>query len=129
MKIFRNKKGQSIVEAALILPVLLMILLMIFEIGRIFNADLIITQASREGARKAIVGADDTEIANVISSAASTLAQDTMFIVITPRKDDRYPGDAVTVEVQYKVKLYTPIISSMITNPFPISSKTVMRYE
>lgn len=52
-------RGQALVEFALILPVLLVIIMGILEFGRAWNMKQVLTDASREGARVAVV-ADPT---------------------------------------------------------------------
>jgi Flp pilus assembly protein TadG len=54
-KIIRDQRGGSAVEFAIILLVLLMIVFGIIEFGLIFYNQQVITNASREGARFAIV--------------------------------------------------------------------------
>ena len=51
-----KSKGQSLVEFALILPILLMLLLGIFEIGRVIWAYITVQSAARDAARYAITG-------------------------------------------------------------------------
>ncbi|HSB65715.1 MAG TPA: TadE family protein, partial [Anaerolineales bacterium] len=46
-----RKAGQSMVEFALILPLLVLFILGIFELGRAFFAFIAISNAAREGAR------------------------------------------------------------------------------
>ena len=50
-----KERGQSAVEFALVFPVLLLFLFLIFEFGRVFGSWLLITNAAREGARYAAV--------------------------------------------------------------------------
>lgn len=52
----KNSPGQALVEFALIITVLLMLLFLIIESGRIFWAWTTVQQAAREGARYAITG-------------------------------------------------------------------------
>jgi len=54
-KLHKNDEGQSLVEFALVLPVLLFIILGMIEFGWILNAEISMTSAAREGARIAIV--------------------------------------------------------------------------
>ena len=49
----RRQRGQSLVEAALILPVLLLLLVGVVDLGRAMSAKIALTNASREGARYA----------------------------------------------------------------------------
>lgn len=51
LKLFKGEKGQSLVEFALVLPVLMLILLGIIEFGWLLNAKITLTSAAREGAR------------------------------------------------------------------------------
>jgi hypothetical protein len=51
----RGERGTSIVEAALVMPVLLLLLLAIFEFGFVFSAYQTTVAAAREGARGAVV--------------------------------------------------------------------------
>ena len=50
-----TERVQSAVEFALVFPVLLLFLFLIFEFGRVFGSWLLITNAAREGARYAAV--------------------------------------------------------------------------
>jgi Flp pilus assembly protein TadG len=52
--------AQSLVEFALTLPLLLLILLGAVDLGRVFNASVAITNASREAARYGMSNLDDT---------------------------------------------------------------------
>ena len=128
-RIIKNFKGQALVEMALVLPIILLVIMGMVEFGRIFNAYLIVTNASREGARIAIVGGTDTDINNSIINTTNTLRQEDMSISITPVIASRTRGAQVTVTVHYYLEMICPIISGVIPNPFPINSTTVMRME
>lgn len=56
----RDESGAAMVEFALVVPVLLMILVGIIEFGRAWNRQQVITDAAREGARRAVVRDGDT---------------------------------------------------------------------
>jgi hypothetical protein len=58
-----REKGQTLVEFALILPILLLILFIIIESGRIFQAYITVQHAAREGARYAVTGRWEEEFA------------------------------------------------------------------
>ncbi len=53
-----RKKGQSMVEFALILPLLVLIIAGLFDLGRAFFASITITNAAREGARYTTLNPD-----------------------------------------------------------------------
>lgn len=57
---FKNEKGQAFVEFAIVLPLLLMILCGIIDYGWIFTNQNIIDHCAREGARYAIIHAENS---------------------------------------------------------------------
>jgi len=58
-----REKGQTLVEFALILPLLLLVIFVIVESARIFQAYITVQHAAREGARYAITGRWEEELA------------------------------------------------------------------
>ena len=51
----RNTEGQALLEFALILPILLLLILGIVEFGRVWNINQMLSDITREGARRAVV--------------------------------------------------------------------------
>jgi Flp pilus assembly protein TadG len=128
---FRSERGQASVELALVLPVLLLILFGIMEFGRVFSAYLVITNAAREGARQAAIGANNTTIVDTVYNAASSLGDlSSLTVSIDPYEAaSRVTGAEATVTVNYSVDLVVPIISSLAPDPFPLRAQSVMRVE
>lgn len=62
------KRGQSLVEFALALPLLVLVVFGVLELGRVFFAFIAITNASREGARVYTFWPDSTKIADITAS-------------------------------------------------------------
>lgn len=62
MGLKKSEKGVSLIEFALVLPILLALLIGIVEFGWILNGHITVTGAAREGARVAVVGAEKEEI-------------------------------------------------------------------
>lgn len=135
-----NNKGQSLVETALVLPILLLLIFGIIEFGRIFNAYIIISNASREGARYAAVGKTDAEVRTAVLNRTSSLGDgdadddNDVDIDITPAvtpPDRRTQGEGVDVTVAHDLPLIAPIIGPLIsdTNTFHIETTTKMRVE
>ena len=52
---WKDQSGAELVEAAFVIPILLMLLLGIFSFGRAYNVYQTITRAAREGAREAVL--------------------------------------------------------------------------
>lgn len=124
-----GQKGQSIVETALILPIIILILTGIIDFGLMFNNYLVITNASREAARNAAVGATDAEIAIMISNMTSSLDRTKLTTSIYPGQALRKKGDEVVVTIKYDNALLTPVISAIVPNPMKLEAKTTMRME
>lgn len=127
----RNNKGQSMVEMALVLPVLMLLLFGILEFGRVFHEYLVVTAAAREGARTAAIGSDNTVVENAVKEAASSIDRGSLDIVVTPANEtDRVHGQPLTVVVSNPIEIITPLISAFFPqNPYIVKSTAVMRYE
>ncbi|GGK39076.1 hypothetical protein GCM10010124_34830 [Pilimelia terevasa] len=66
-------RGAAAVEMALVLPLLAAVLFGIIDFGRMFNAQISLTEAAREGARAVALGLDpDTRIAATLGAVPGT---------------------------------------------------------
>lgn len=125
-----NEKGQSLVEFALLLPILLLILMGIIQFGIIFNGQVTVTSAAREGARLAVVGADDEQVKDRVEEAAVAL------LLNIDRDDDIEINRAVdgdegklSVKVDGEVDIIVPLLGMFTGESFVLSSESVMRVE
>jgi Flp pilus assembly protein TadG len=82
------RRGGVTVEAALLTPLLIMLLFGIIEFGLIFKDLLLIHQAAREGARVAAVGASTYEITDRVMQSAPTLTSEDLSIQLDYRTYD-----------------------------------------
>jgi Flp pilus assembly protein TadG len=73
----RARHGQALVEFALILPLLMLVLVGIIELGRAWNMKQQLTDAAREGARLAVV-ADPSLSTSALTSTAVLKHVDSM---------------------------------------------------
>lgn len=128
-KFIHNKRGQALVELALALPLIIMLVMGTIEFGRLFHSYLLITNASREGARLAITGADNPAIIARVNEVTLSL-NNTKDIDIAPTDLlIRSGGVPVTVTVDYKHNIITPVFNSILPNPVTLTSSTSMRME
>ena len=126
--ILKKKRGQAIVEFALILPVFILILLGIMEFGLVFHQYLVVTAASREGARVAALGGSDAETLTMVNTSAASINAGQLTTTITPA--NRVKGQTVSVQVTNPVTIRAPLISQAFPqNPFPVTGTTIMRVE
>lgn len=131
-KFVKNQRGQTLVELALIIPILILVLMATLEFGRIFFTYLTVTHASREAARATVIytGKDDAFIEQRVKDNASWLSAADLDVEITPTSaSSRTTGVPLTVLVKYPVVLYTPVLKDVMTNPFTVQAHTTMRIE
>ncbi len=127
-KLRRSKRGQSLVEIALILPILLIILFGIMEFGRVFHSYLVITHAAREGARYGIISKDAAQIKQKVQDASPGITLDLSDIDVNP-STNLTAGVPLTISVEYQLDLFTPVLADIIPNPIVISTSSTMRVE
>ena len=128
VRIWREQKGQALVELALVLPVLLLLLGGIMEFGRLLHAQLVLTAASREGARAAAVGLPFEEVRERVREEAAALDGDRLEIVQEPA-GGLVRGQMVTVTVRYALDLIFPFMEALLPDPFVLSASTTLRVE
>jgi Flp pilus assembly protein TadG len=120
----KNGQGQSLVEFALILPILVLVLVGVFDLGRALFALITITNAAREGARYGTLHTDET--VDLVQAAAMLEAQGsgiTIDSVNVTCPDNGVPwpcnrGTAVRVTV---VSTFESILGVIIPNDIVIS--------
>jgi Flp pilus assembly protein TadG len=114
----RKGKGQSLLEFALIVPILCLITMGIIDFGWILHRQLTLDHATREGARRGAVGVNSTQVKQVVcDSVYFDLTPDQVQVsVIDPNgndvgnPDNRTPDNRVVVEVTLNdVQLLTPL--------------------
>lgn len=87
-------RGQSTVEFALVLPLVLMLLLGLLQVGLVVRDQLLVSSAAREAAREAAVSKDMARIEAAAARAAPNLNLDVKV------NRGRQRGDAVGVVVR-----------------------------
>ena len=111
--------GQGVLEFALVLPVFLLLLMILFDFGRVVYAQNAITQGARAATRFASVSAPqgDAEIRDRARAAATGVSL--VDSAITGEADQFYPegtaeGSRVVVRITIDVPLATPIIANIL---------------
>ena len=140
-----NERGNSLVEIALVLPVLLVLFLGIIEVAFLLFAHVQVANAAREGARYGSLCRLNDNCDNL-----STVVQDTVFseaqflnmtdigaggntaVVVQPSTLSSVPavGDPITVTVTYNYS--PPFISNyvpMFPTQIPVEHTLVMHFD
>lgn len=124
--IVKEESGQSIVEFALILPVLMLIVVGIIEFGWLFNGKITLTSAAREGARVAAIVKNETTATAAINETA-----DLSGLTVTDVDYDYIAGgpnsvNRVKVSVEGRMN---PLVGLFISGPVDMESEAFMRME
>ena len=139
LKTLNNKEGAALVEFALIIPLLLTIFFGIVELGLLFYNQQVITNASREGARAAVVmrqpRVPDSEIQNIVIDFAENFMvsfgpSSTLTTTITPDETTRAAapfGTELVVSVTYPFEFMA--LPTFGTGPITLRAETRMRME
>jgi len=107
----RHEDGAAAVEFALILPILLLLILGIFEFGRIFNAQIQLSNAAREAARVMAIRDDVLEATNAAIATAPTLNPvlgASQVAIDLATCDGVAEGTPVHVTISYDIGLIAP---------------------
>ncbi|MBN2561105.1 MAG: pilus assembly protein [Phycisphaerae bacterium] len=108
-------RGQSIVEAALALPVLIMLMLGMLDFGRAYYAIVSLKDAADEGASYASYDpADVTGIRLRASEASRQLAPIEPNDVAVIYPPTLYAGAPITVTTKLTLRLYTPFANTFV---------------
>jgi len=107
----RRENGQSMVEFALTLPLILLLLCGIFELGWVYGNSLAVQNATREGVRAGIVASAQEEnnqlVTDRILSMVPDAAKDVTIDIVYSDTVNFRAGD-ITVTVSYSLKGITP---------------------
>ena len=76
----QDRRGQALVETALVLPILLIIIIGLFDVGRAVFAYNTATNAAREAARLAIVNQDITRVQQRAANLAPATPVDSVTV-------------------------------------------------
>ncbi len=111
----RGRKGQSLVEFALVLPVLLLLLLGLLDLGRVWYALVAIRDCAGEGATYAALHPLDEDGIQARAAAASAgLIQVDPQMVSVTYPPQVTPGASITVTVAYTFTFLNPLIGAMV---------------
>lgn len=106
--------GQALVEMAIALPLLILVIIGIFEIALMANAYLTVQHAAREAVRVGITGASNATILVRAQSAASNLDSGRLQVEpAPPLPEARTTGTDLAVTVSYRYEPVTPLFGPL----------------
>ena len=129
---FRKKRrGAAAVEFAVVAPIFLLLVFGMIEYGRMVMVQQVLTNASREGARRAVLdGSTNQDVVDVVERYLTSGSIGGANITVNPTN----PGDAafgdpvaVSVDIQFSQVSWLP--SPMYLGGRTLTATTVMRRE
>jgi Flp pilus assembly protein TadG len=123
----RSEQGQSLTEFALALPILALLLFAVIQFGIVFNNYVTLTDATRAGARKAVVvRRDGNRVPLTIAAvrgSATDLDQSDLGVTVESSWE---PGTDVKVSATYPYRIS---LLGMVVKSGSLSSTTTERVE
>lgn len=141
MKRMRSEKGAALIEAAITVPIILLISVGIFEFGRAYQTMQVLTNAAREGARMAVITTStDADIATRVrdymkagSLAEHATADITVVRNVTMTGADT--GSSILIEYPFQFMVLNPVVRLIAPTdtktgaPIKMKSSALMRNE
>lgn len=126
-KRIRDERGQTMVEFAVVFPVLVVMLFGIIQLGIVFNNYVTLTDAVRSGAREAAVARQTSDpggaATTAVRSSAAGLDQGQLAVTVS---SGWQPGSDVTVTASYP---YSINLLGWVVSAGNLTSKTTERVE
>lgn len=134
-----SQRGQTLVELALALPIVILIFMGIFDFGRLIVAYNTLSEAARNGARVAIVNQTPADICAVAATRAVAIALPTtcaatssdVGVYVTASTGGRSCTSLTcsqTVKATYQFRAITPIIGNIV-GPITLSAQSTVQIE
>jgi hypothetical protein len=122
----KEQKGQSLVEFALVLPLLLLLICGIVDLGRLLFAYSSLNMTAQESVRLGGLGKTDAEIVAYAINHVSIGKLDPSGVKIE-YEPTKKPGNDVKVTLSYSLPFITPIMSKIIPAPVLSANSTIRK--
>jgi Flp pilus assembly protein TadG len=138
-KLAKNQRGAALIEAAVTIPIILLISVAIFEFGRAYQTWQVLTNAAREGARVAILAGTTQDqvkatVVNYMTIGQVANASPDQVSVDQNVTLGAVTGSQVTISYPFEFMVLNPVArlvdrSSSAGAPITMSAVAVMRNE
>ncbi len=146
-RIKKNERGAALLEAAITVPIILLISVGIFEFGRAYQTWQVLTNAAREGARLAVIeGSTDAAVRTRVNQylkdggiIKTDLATDKIAIVhdvkFTGATSCPPCGTSITVNLPFQFMVLNPVVRLIAPKdtttgaPITMTAASLMRNE
>jgi Flp pilus assembly protein TadG len=137
----KSERGAALVEAAIVVPIILLISVGIFEFGRAYQTWQVLTNAAREGARVAVIeGSSDADVRARVNQyldvgGLTTQPDSNIPIVRTVALTGSSTASRVEVDYPFAFMVLNPVIRLITPTdtttgaPIRMSAAALMRNE
>lgn len=124
----KNRRGSSIVEVALLLPIFMMIMMGVMDFARLYWTQSVVRGAAYQGVRVAILAeTSNSQVESIILSELNTGGVDAPPSVTVGTREPQQPVD-VTVAVPFNFLAIDRLIPPL-SNVTQITATAVMTHE
>lgn len=114
-----NQKGQSLVEVAIAMPLLILILMGILDLGRAYFTYVALADAAAEGAQYAAMNPRDParitgRTQDSISNGLGVFNPDPDAATVSIDYVDLSSGSPITVTIEYEYQILTPFMNRFV---------------
>jgi Flp pilus assembly protein TadG len=126
----RRRRGAAAVEFAIVLPVFVILVFGMIEYGRMVMVQQVITNASREGARRAVLdGATTSAVQTSVTTYLTNASISGGSTAVSPDPSAAASGDPITVTVSIPFSSVSWLPSPMYLGGKTLTASTTMRRE
>jgi Flp pilus assembly protein TadG len=112
----RKSRGQSLVEVALVLPILVMLLLGLLDFGRAYYTIVALRDAADEGAAYGATNPNDEPGITRRAAEASRALVNIQEGDVSVSAPNKATGEPITVTVTVQLVLYTPFANTFVSD-------------
>ena len=128
-RLLRSERGQTMVETAIVLPVVVFMMVAMVDAGRVFHAWIVVTNGAREGARAAAARQSADVVENRVENSMNGWLCDDADTTCTFTNVLGTSGTPTQVVVTHDVTLLSPLIAAFWGNVVTLSGDATMQLE
>ncbi|MDA7950941.1 MAG: pilus assembly protein [Pirellulaceae bacterium] len=130
-RIKKRRHGAAVVEFAVVAPLFIMLVFGMIEYGRMAMVQQVLTNASRVGARRAVIdGATSSEIQTAVNDYLSSAKISGATITVSPNDPSSASyGDPISVSVSVDFSQVSWLPSPMYLGGTQLEGQAIMRSE
>ena len=124
------RRAAAAVEFAVVVPILILLIFGMIEFSRLMMVEQVLTNAAREGARKAsLPGTSTSDVTTAVNTYMTNSGLSGQTTTVSPDPSTANPGDAITVTVSIPFNNVSWLPVPMFLGGKTLSASVVMAKE